>query len=374
MKLNTHSSGSSSVAELAHGEGHSSGYELFVGAGGTTAVLAGVGTLLAAQLAGITKWRRLFGVSGGSIPTALTACGYSPVELLHLALDLDYGKFVDLKRGVLGAPLCSPFKVRRPLPGHPEWAECHWWGLLSTGPLGQFLEESAAKKGMAGKWPENFATMATTRYGDPVYFHPGGVDVLQSDGHRIKLTNKPEQMSVAVRASSTVGGIMVPLAYRGYVLFDGCLSRDAFCPAGVPIRHYGSDPRKIVAVRVNEIHSATMTGRIHRLIRRAWQVPADFYWGPETAGVIEVHPVIQHVATIQFEQTRDEKWYAILLSLQQSMSVLAGAGILTGENLRRARGIMDCLGYWRDAPLSKKHNPQRLSYQAEKCFSQYKLF
>lgn len=364
---------SSSARELSDDE--HSGYELHVGAGGTTAVLAGVGTLLAAHLSGIRTWRRLFGVSGGSIPTALTACGYSPLELLHMTLDLEFGKYVNWKRGVLGAPVCSPFQVRRRLPQYHDWRECHWWGLLSTEPLGEFLQESAAKKGiMPGQWPENFATMATTRYGDPVYFHPAGVDVLQSDGHRIKLARKPEPMPLAVRASSTVGGIMVPLAYRGYVLFDGCLSRDAFCPTGVPIRHYGSVPEKVIAVRVNEIHSKTMTGRAHRLLRGAWQVPADFYWGPETAGVIEVHPVIRHVATIQFEQTRDDKWYAVLLAFQQAMSVMASSGVLHGENLEKARELMNCLGYWRDAPLSKKGEPQRLANRAEKCFARHGLY
>ncbi|MBX9685655.1 MAG: hypothetical protein K2X27_03070, partial [Candidatus Obscuribacterales bacterium] len=47
--------------------------EFAVSSGGSAAVLAGVGAILAAETAGITSWRRLFGVSGGAVLTSLVS-------------------------------------------------------------------------------------------------------------------------------------------------------------------------------------------------------------------------------------------------------------------------------------------------------------
>ena len=349
-------------------------YELYISAGGVTAVLSGVGFQLAACLAGIRKWKRVHGVSGGSIIASVAACGHTPQTLLHLALNLQFGEYVNVKEGALCAPYYNPLSFTRPAGyNDPDWRECPWYGLMGTHGVGECIVGYAEQMGMKEAWPKDFTTMATTRYGDPVVFHEKGVFMVR-DGKEIVLSDKPAPLPLAVRASCTIGGVMVPLTYQGNVLFDGGLSRDGFCPVGIPIRHLGSNPKKMIAVRVNEVHPTTFIGRVHRAVRWLWWVQPDFHWGPETAGVIEIHPPIQHVATLSFGISRDEKWLAILLAFQESLQALALAGLLHGEALERAQSLMHDLGYWRDFLPGGVGRVQRLSAKAENVFASYGLY
>lgn len=350
----------------------SSEYELYISAGGVTAVLSGVGFQLAAAVAGIKKWKRIHGVSGGSIIGSVAACGHTPTTLLHLALNLRFGEYVHLQEGCVFAPIRNPFSWTR-CAGHEEWRECHWYGLLGTRAVGDCVLEYADELGKRDVWPAGFTTMATTRYGDPVVFTENRVFLVR-DGKEVTLSDKPAPLGLAVRASCTIGGVMVPLSYQGNVLFDGGLSRDGFCPVGIPIRHLGANPKKMIAVRVNEVHPKTFIGRVHRAVRWAWWVQPDFHWGPETAGVVEIHPPIQHVATLSFHCSRDEKWLAILLAFQESLQVLALEGLLGGEGLEKAQAIMKELGYWRDMMPAGAGRIQRLAAKAEAVFTEFGLY
>ncbi|MBX9689569.1 MAG: hypothetical protein K2X27_22860, partial [Candidatus Obscuribacterales bacterium] len=60
----------------------SSEYDLVISSGGATAVLAGVGAALGCAAAGIYKFRRVGGVSGGSIFASLLASGLCARQLL----------------------------------------------------------------------------------------------------------------------------------------------------------------------------------------------------------------------------------------------------------------------------------------------------
>jgi predicted acylesterase/phospholipase RssA len=362
------------ASEGASKEAGVSDYELYISAGGVTAVLSGVGFQLAASLAGVRKWKRIHGVSGGSIIAAVSACGHSAQTLLSLALNLQFGDYVCWRRGVLGAFFTNPLAMTRSVPqANNDWRECHWWGLLGTAGVGGCVSDYAEQLGLEGSWPAGFTTMATTRWGDPVVFHEGGAFIVK-DGREIVIADKPVPLALAVRASCTIGGIMVPLRFKGHTLFDGGLSRDGFCPVGVPIRHLGSNPDKMIAVRVNEVHPTTFIGKVHRAVRYLWWVHPDYHWGPETAGVVEIYPPIQHVPTLKFGVSRDEKWLAILLAFQESLAVLALEGILHGDKLAEAREIMEELGYWRDFMPAKLGQVQRLSTKAEEVFSRHGLY
>ena len=59
---------------------------LVCGSGGSRAILAGTGAILALNVAGHKKFHSVGGISGGSIPTALLALGMDSKELTRFCL------------------------------------------------------------------------------------------------------------------------------------------------------------------------------------------------------------------------------------------------------------------------------------------------
>ncbi len=357
----------------AKNNGVASDYEVHISAGGVTSLMAGVGFQLAAHVAGISKWRQVHGASGGSIVGALIACGYSPQELLHITLDLKFRERVSIKRGIFAAPFTDPLTCTRAVRGYgDEWRECQWYGLLGTESLGDTIAAFQKQAGLES-WPSGYSCIATSRYGDPILFNEHGATLFR-DGERLMLSDEPLPLPLAVRASCSIGGVMVPLSYKGNVLFDGGLSRYGYCPVGLHIEHFGRDPKKMIAIRCNEIHPTTLAGRLHRAARWVWRTHPDSHWGPETAGVIELHPPIQHTSTLRFHLSSDEKWLAVLLAFNDALSVLALHGLLTGENLERARTIISELGFWRDFQPNPLGKPQYYTHKVKAVFAKHGLY
>lgn len=350
--------------------------ELAVSSGGSAAVLAGVGTFVACELAGISKWRRLFGVSGGAVITSLAACGMKAKEMIAMALAIDFDGLITWREGILYPffRLCGADRADgSDLIHDPDWRETHWTGLFGTCGLNRIISERTRQFGMEGKWPENFATMATTRDGSQVVFNNEGVFHLTLDGDQIQLTDKPVPLAFAVRASSTIPGVLAALEFKGITLYDGAMSRDGLCPVGMLVRNFGAEPSKILACRVGEDNLKPIMGRLHRAARVFWRVHPHFHWGPETAGVMEFRPAIDHVQTLKFKLSPDEKWFAILVSFEACVARLAVEGLLYGDKLKEAREIIASLGYWRDAVPSPLGQKQRIAANAERVFRQHGL-
>ncbi len=346
-------------------------YELVVSSGGPAAALCGAGTLLAAELAGI-RWTRIGGVSGGAIITSLAASGASASDLIQLTLESEYGHMITAKTGYLGA-IAKLFGFNRTQ--GEEYPGVMHTGLFGSENLGNFIRLNynrlAAKPDV---WPAKYWTMATTKDGSQVIFNADGVTLITSAGHRIQLSDKPVPLGIAVRASSAIPGILAAVNYQGIPLFDGAMSRDGLCPVGVKIRHFGAEPRKIIACRVGEDSLSPVSGRLHRLARRVWQVHPEFHWGEETAGVIEFRPPIEHVHTLKFGLSRDEKWLAIAVAFESALATFALQGILHGEQLSKAQEILLGFAYWRDERPAALGARQILSERIERCLSQHGLF
>lgn len=350
--------------------------EMAVSSGGSAAVLAGVGAFVACELAGINKWRRLFGASGGAVITSLAACGMSTREMIHLALEIDFGQLITFRNGILqpffklaGATTIEPEDVIE----DPDWRELPWTGIFGSQGLNRIIRQQQELCGLADSWPENFSTLATTKDGSQVVFNNDGVFHFPLDGGKVRLSDKPVPLAFAVRASSTIPGVLAALEYKGITLYDGALSRDGLCPIGVQIRSFGADPRKILACRVGEDNLKPVLGRLHRAARLLWRIHPHFHWGPETKGVMEFRPQIDHVQTLKFKLSRDEKWYAILTSFEACLSRLALEGLLYGEKLDEAREILLTLGYWRDAVPGAYGSAQVIAPEAERSFQQHGL-
>lgn len=355
------------------------GYELAVSSGGATAVLAGAGANAACSMSGITIARN-FGVSGGGIFSAVVATGVDARQALHITMETDFTKYVTFQDGLahavrrgLGNVLRRGVETIVEPAGPKEYADWHVTGLLGSNNLGKFVLNEARQRGIQG-WPEKFVTMATTRDGSAVVFNKDGVFLCDNLGKKTQLSAYPAPLELAVRSSATIVGVIAATEYKGMMLFDGGLSRDGLCPVGIMIRHFGSNPRKIIACRVGEDRLSPVSGRLHRLARVLWQVHPDFHWGPETTGVIEFRPQIEHVHSLKFNLTSDEKWLAVLVSFEAATARLALEGLLAGEQLDKVQGLFDALGYWRDyipAPAGEK---QDLAARAEKVFADHGLY
>jgi len=74
---------------------------LVCGAGGSRAILGSSGAILACHFAGISDWRTVGGASGGSIPTVLLAAGYTPKDIAHYCIDIDYSALLTRHGGIM---------------------------------------------------------------------------------------------------------------------------------------------------------------------------------------------------------------------------------------------------------------------------------
>lgn len=358
------------------------GYEIVFSSGGAASVLAGAGAYAACQLAGIRKFRRIGGVSGGAILGSVIAAGITAREGLHLAVETEFGEHVNFKHGIYKSVRRKLREARRVLKKTPavkefygdrDYAEWPSTGLLGTCGLGRYITALHEAKDSFG-WPDGFWTLATTKDGSQVVFNKDGAFLIKTDGVLTQLADTPPPLDIAVRFSATIPGILAALDYKGMMLFDGGLSRDGLCPVGVQIRHFGADPKKIIACRVGEDSLSPVSGTLHRMARRVWQVHPEFHWGPETAGVIEFRPQIEHVHSLKFQLTRDEKWLAILVSFEACLARLALEGLLESDKLDRAQRLFAEIGYWRDAHPAPASAPQLLSCRVESCFAEHGLW
>lgn len=349
-------------------------FTLAASAGGATSVLAATGAVVACGAADL-EIERYFGVSGGGIFSSVLSTEITPQEALRLSIETDFSKYVTFEDGVALAVRkglrrfvkCIPESAIEAMPGRDDYRDWHVTGLLGSSNLGVFVRDFVTNRGITG-WPEKFVTMATTRDGSAVVFDKSGSVLIDTHGKISRLADEPVPLELAVRSSATIVGVIAAIEYKGMMLFDGGLSRDGLCPVGLLIRHLGVNPKNVIACRVGEDSLSPVSGRLHRMARVLWQVHPDFHWGPETAGVIEYRPHIEHVHSLKFHLTPDEKWLAVLISFEAATARLALEGLLAGVNLARVQSAFDALGYWRDYIPAAKGEKQVLAERAEKVF------
>ena len=355
------------------------GFKLAASAGGATSVLAATGAVVACNAANV-EIDEFFGVSGGGIFSYVLSTGITAREALHITMETDFSKYVTFEDGIALAARKGLRRVLKCVPdtsidvgtnqGYHDW---HITGLMGSSKLGDFVRDFGSKRGV-NAWPASYTTMATTRDGSAMVFNKDGAFLVDTKGNKTQLSSEPVPVEMAVRSSATIVGVIAAIEYKGMMLFDGGLSRDGLCPVGVMIRHFGYDPKKVIACRVGEDRLSPVSGRLHRLARVLWQVHPDFHWGPETAGVIEYRPHIEHVHSLKFHLTRDEKWLAVLVSFEAATARLALEGLLEGADLARVQSLFDALGYWRDYIPAAKGEKQVLADRAEKVFADHGFY
>lgn len=366
--------------------GKMNGLHYAVGSGGVVAICAGIAGLGALSLAGVDELESLMGASGGAIPASLRAMGYSATELMHMGLEEDFGKHISIKGGVFESVteirrslsrltrLAQSSSRTEPLEADESWSSS---GIFGTSKLGKFIQCKADAKGLANSWPKNFCTVATLKDGSLLVFRADGIFLIRWIAGRSsckQLSKEPAPLQLAIRASCAIPGVMTAIDYMGMLLFDGALSRDGLCPVGFMIRHFGVKAEDIVACRVGEDASHYIYGRTQRTIRRIWMVHPDYHWGSETTGATEFRPPIDHIHSLKFQLSRDEKWLAILIALMSGLEALAFRGILHGDRLLQAQELSKELGYWRNIVPAVHGERQLIANRVEKVMNKYGLF
>lgn len=307
-------------------------YNLVGGAGGSRAILATSGAILACHQAGLSRWRTLGGASGGSIPTVMLAAGVHPTKIVHMTIEMDFASMLtrhaSLFKIVIAYVMKDRFEKTRPRRG-----------VLSSEKLGAFIDS------FAPTWPESYWTVAAVGNSQWL-FKADGVYEYTAEGCR-QISSVPAPVGLAVRASCAVPGIIDAVPYkhgdRLRYMFDGALGIDGRCPIGIVKRNLKQPANRIIACDVGE----EKKGKADQRIRRFWKLVCGEGCVPEpegdtprnASGVVLVKPTVTSVRSLQFTLTRDQKWEAVMSGYLGAVPQLEAAGILSGTRLEKAKKI-----------------------------------
>ena len=313
---------------------------LLISSGGSRAILAGAGTILLCDHAGIKSWKSIGGISGGSLPTALYSAGYDARTSVQIALDIDFSSLLT-RRGSLVKILFAYLMQSRYEQTRPKK------GVLSSEKVGIWLEEQVAKAGING-WPTLYWTQCGVEDGQLVYTSTGIHHIKRTGSYRL-LMSEPGPLGIAVRGSCAVPGIIdavpVQIGNDHFWLHDGVLSPEGRTPVSVPERFFGAKPNQIVVCDVGESDGSRTPKKTKSMIFWRWVcgklcIP-EFYPEPldEKDGYIICEPTITNFRSLQFTLSRDQKWQAVMSGYMGAAVALEKAGLLNGQALVQAREI-----------------------------------
>lgn len=311
----------SSPAALARDNLH-----LVCGSGGSRAILASAGFLYALHRAGLSDFRTIGGVSGGSIPSLMFAAGFDPGKVVELAIDIDFSskltRRTDIVRMFVAFLLRERLAQTRPRNG-----------VLGSEKLEAFIDD------LIPEWPEKYWTMAVAGKTQVVFTSKGVFQYLH-DGSMRQLSDKPGPLGLAVAASCAVPGIIEPKFWNNIYLFDGALSWDGQCPIGVVVRDMGAKPDHVMACDVGERDA----GGLSEFVNDFWRFfcgrncvwPEDerdpAIWAAQ--GSMVTMPRVTKFGSLQFTLTPDQKWDAVISGYAETISGLWKRGLIDHEKFQ----------------------------------------
>lgn len=300
-------------------------WHVVFGAGGTKAILGGIGAALMFWVAGLTDWGSIGGASGGAIPALLMASRKPPAEFLADVIETEFDTVITPRTGWLGRLLAIMRKYHyektRPAKGA--------WG--TTGFL-RFVDSKVPK------WPRNFWLPAACAHGQVLFTSDGvfkyrwaGKDLLADRGTKIALS--PPSPGTAIGASCAMPGILDAVAYDEEYLFDGALAGDGDTPIGVVPRHFGAPRDKVLAVDFGDDAM-----KQNWLVRTLFHLGCGGYCGSianrhanQGESGILVYIPIEHFHALQFELSRGAKWKAVIAGFAACVNALAATDLLDEE-------------------------------------------
>lgn len=309
---------------------------LLISSGGSRAILAGAGAILACAHAGISNWKSIGGISGGSLPAIMLASGMDAKTTVSTALDVDFASLLT-KRGSMAKIMLAYM-----LQSHYE-KTLPRYGVLSSEKVGTFVES------IVSHWPVRYWTMANNPESQFV-FTASGVHHLKPGLYRL-LNTEPGPLGVVVRGTCAVPGIIdavpIEISEEVYWLHDGAISPEGRTPVSVPEKFFGALAHELIVVDVGDSKqkgSQSRKAKTSRFFRRLCGrlcLPTPSAQPLDTdKGYILIEPEAMKFGSLKFTLTRDEKWMAVMSGFNSAVKVLAEKGFLCGEALAVAEQVV----------------------------------
>ena len=326
---------------------------LVCSSGGSRAILASAGVLLAADYAGIKSFKSVGGVSGGSIPTALYASGMDARACLEQALSIDFQSLLTRRASYWQILVALMWQRRnekvRPIDG-----------VMTSEKLGDFIKSIGGQDAVAEIWPKGYWTIGISEKSEIVFTETGIFEVGPDRMIRV-ISGEPGDLGKAVRGSCAVPGFISAVEYDGMYLFDGALGTEGRCPVNVPKRFYGAKRSNIIACDVGDDSEGTSAriASLWKLLCGAECVPEIHEPDYDTDGnVIVVRPKITSMRSLQFSLTDDQKWQAVMAGFVDAIPEFANAGLLSKEKLSAAAALSrEYTKIQKKATTGKKRSP-----------------
>lgn len=303
------------------------------GSGGTKAILAGTGAVLAFRVAGLTEWKSIGSASGGSIPALLLASGAQPADFLRQVIETDFDRLLVPRTSFLGRmyALMRKYYYDKTRPSK---------GAYGTDLFKHFIDSLP----LVRSWPDAFWTTAVCEHGQIVFTKNGVFKYAYAPGCKGQVTDQvqkiadaPPSLGLAVCATCAIPGILDAVHYHDEYLFDGALSNDGDTPINVAFRHFGARKEDVIAIDMGE-----------ESIKKKWWLRLLWWigcWGD--CGPIEgIHPTaddaklvitpeITGFHALEFTLSRNLKWRAVVSGYVATAQALATTDLISEEDKRK---------------------------------------
>jgi predicted acylesterase/phospholipase RssA len=298
-----------------------------IGGGGPRAIVTGVGSILALRCLGLKRFSTIGGISGGSLPALFAADHADLGRLVEKLVALDFSTL--LQRSESGFdPLQSfaPAEQGEDLPRHKLILRLLGKGALRTDRLGELIDEHVRV------WPEQFWTLAMSE-NSHVLFTSAGVYEYGFDGTVTELSDQPAPLSLAIRATCAIPGILKAVEYRGRYLFDGSLSGFGACPVTWVRRHFMAEGHTVIRCFASG-KDGKHNGFLWRVGRRlichdATAVAAD----ANSPAEVNIEPSVPQIRPYNFKLSLEQKQLGILAGFNATIEELSRRAGLFQEGL-----------------------------------------
>jgi predicted acylesterase/phospholipase RssA len=289
---------------------------LVIEQGGSRAILTGLGATLALRLSGLKHWSSIGGISGGAIPALLLANDADPLKVLETTMALDFMKLLSPSKGG-SDPLQSFAAViegQRTVT-HKFVARLLRRGMRQTQGLGELIDS------LVQTWPDTFWTMATSE-NSHVLFTSSGVYEYGFDGSFNVLSEEPAPLSLAIRATCAIPGLLEAVQFRGRYLFDGALSQFGGCPTAWVQKHFSGGSGTVIRVASTgeDSRKNAWLCRVGRRLLCRDSIKVDFSEGGKADIDISAH--VKEVHAMRFNLTDGQKHAGLIAGFNATVMEL----------------------------------------------------
>lgn len=308
---------------------------LVIEQGGARAILTGLGATLALRLSGLKQWSSIGGISGGAIPALLLADNADPLKIIETTMAIDFIQLLQPVKG--GGNRIKSFATEldgKRSAAHKFIARMLRKGFRHTHGLGDLIDSQVKS------WPENFWTMAVSE-NSHVMFTSTGVYEYGFDGSFNVLSDEPAPLSVAIRATCSIPGLLEAVVYRGRYLHDGALSQFGACPTAWVHKHFssGSDTVIRVASSGKDSRKNALLCRVGRrlLCRDSSKLDLSEEGKPD----IDINAHVKEVHAMRFNLTEGQKHAGLIAGFNATVMELTKHNGMFPEGINRLSSCAD---------------------------------